>query len=454
MVISNRVAPVRQSGSGSEGGLSVAVLAALRERGGIWFGWSGQVVEGEPEPPSVFDVGKVTYATTDLSQTDYDEYYNGFANRTLWPLFHYRLDLTEFSRRNMLGYMRVNSLFANKLLPLLRPDDLIWVQDYHLIPMARQLRQAGCRHRMGFFLHIPWPALQVLLALPNHKGFVEAMCAYDLIGFQTEVDLRAFHEYILQEAEGEVSDNGTIRAFGRRVHAGAFPISIDTENVARFADEAINSRQTKRLKTSLQGRSLIIGVDRLDYTKGLIERMEAYECLLRLHPERRNHVVLLQIAPSSRTEVPEYMDIGRRLEATAGSVNAAYAEFDWVPIRYLNKGFSRKILAGFFRVSRIGLVTPLRDGMNLVAKEYVAAQEADDPGVLVLSRFSGAARELEGALQVNPYDVEGVADALEEALAMPRHERRERWAAMYDRVRQHDVTAWREGYLERLGRAA
>jgi trehalose 6-phosphate synthase len=258
----------------------------------------------------------------------------------------------------------------------------------------------------------------------------------------------------VQEAGGEVSESGFIRAFGRTVRAGAFPISIDTDNVTRFADEAVDSRQTKRLKSSLRGRSLIIGVDRLDYTKGLVERMEAYECLLRTYPERRNHVVLLQIAPSSRADVPEYQEIRGRLEATAGYVNATYAEFDWVPIRYLNKGFSRKMLAGFFRISRIGLVTPLRDGMNLVAKEYVAAQQADDPGVLVLSRFAGAARELDGAISVNPYDVEGVADALQQALAMPRQERRERWSAMYDRLRQHDVTAWREGYIEVLASLA
>ncbi|MFQ6017541.1 MAG: alpha,alpha-trehalose-phosphate synthase (UDP-forming) [Kiloniellaceae bacterium] len=453
VVVSNRVAPVKRSRSGAEGGLAVAVMAALREQEGIWFGWSGRVFEHDPGPPDVFDVGKLTYAIIDLSQRDYDEYYNGFANTTLWPLFHYRLDLTEFTRRNLAGYRRVNSLFAGKLLPLLQPDDLIWVHDYHLIPMAEQLRQAGCDQRIGFFLHIPWPALEIILALPNHGEIVRALCAYDLVGFQTENDLRAFFEYIEVEAAGEVHDGGVVEAFGRRFCAGTFPIGIDSEAVARFAEEAETSGHTKRLLESLVGRELMIGVDRLDYSKGLVARMEAVEHLLRAYPANRGRVVTLQIAPPSRSDVPEYTEIRHQLEAIVGHVNGTYAEFDWVPIRYLNKGFRRQTLAGFYRISRVGLVTPLRDGMNLVAKEFVASQPAKDPGVLVLSRFAGAARELDGALIVNPYDVEGVAEAMQRALAMPLKERRERWSSMYDWLRRYDVIAWQKGFVEALAEA-
>ncbi len=450
IIVSNRVAPAKNRKSGGEGGLSVAVNAAMHERGGVWFGWSGRVFDHEPGAPDIFDAGRVTYALVDLSQRDHDEYYNGYANRTLWPLFHYRLDLTEFSRRNLAGYQRVNHLFASKLLPLLRPNDQIWVHDYHLIPMAEQLRAIGCEQRIGFFLHIPWPALEILLALPNHRNIVRALCAYDLIGFQTNRDFRAFCEYIELEAGGDVHEDGTIEAYGRVLQAAAFPIGIDTDTVAAYAVEAETSRQNRRLVESLHGRKMVIGVDRLDYSKGLVARMEAVDHLLKANPDLRGRVTTMQIAPPSRADVPEYVEIRQQLETIVGHVNGAYAEYDWVPIRYLNKGFTRRTLAGFYRLSHVGLVTPLRDGMNLVAKEYVAAQKPEDPGVLILSRFAGAAEELNSALIVNPYDVEGVADAMRRALIMPLEERRERWQTMFDWLQQYDVAAWQRSFTKAL----
>ena len=450
IIVSNRVTPAKSSKSGGEGGLAVAVKAAMQEQGGVWFGWSGRVFDHEPGPPDIFDVGRVTYALVDLSQRDHDEYYNGYANSTLWPLFHYRLDLTEFNRRNLAGYQRVNHLFASKLAPLLLPEDRIWVHDYQLIPMAEQLRAIGCQQRMGFFLHIPWPALEILLALPNHRNIVRALCAYDLVGFQTNRDLRAFWEYIELEAGGDVHDDGTIEAYGRKLRAAAFPISIDTDTVATYATEAETSRQNRRLTESLQGRKMVIGVDRLDYSKGLVARMEAVDHLFKAHPELRGRVTTLQIAPPSRADVPEYVEIRQQLETIVGHVNGAYAEYDWMPIRYLNKGFTRRTLAGFYRLSHVGLVTPLRDGMNLVAKEYVAAQKSEDPGVLVLSRFAGAAEELSSALIVNPYDVESVADAMWQALMMPLDERRERWQVMFDWLQRYDVGAWQRTFTAAL----
>ena len=412
VVVSNRVAPVKQPRAGSQGGLAVGILAALKDRGGVWFGWNGGIAERSNQRPAITSNGRITFATIDLMQSDYDEYYFGFANRSLWPLFHYRTDLADFNRRYLEGYLRVNRLFATRLRPLLKPDDLIWIHDYHLIPMAEELRNAGSKHRIGFFLHIPWPAVQVLLALPQHRDIVRALCSYDLVGFQTESDRQAFCSYIREEAKGSIGDDGIVRAYGRTLRAGVFPIGIDTDTVSRFAAGAVGSRTAERLRSSLGGRDLIIGVDRLDYSKGLIQRLQAFEHLLEAYPEHRGHVVMLQIAPSSRGDVPEYRDIRHELEAMAGHVNGRYAEFDWVPTRYLNKGFNRRTLCGFFRISRIGFVTPLRDGMNLVAKEYVAAQDRADPGVLVLSRFAGAAQELDGALIVNPFDTEAVAEAL------------------------------------------
>ena len=453
VIVSNRMSPIKKRGSGAEGGLAVAVYAALRDHGGVWFGWSGQISEREPLEAEAFEVGNITYASIDLTQRDFDEYYNGYANRTLWPLFHYRLDLADFTRRNLMGYLRVNQLLASRLTPLLQKDDMVWIHDYHLIPMAEQLRSAGCKQAMGFFLHIPWPAMEVVLALPNHMEIVRSLSAYDVVGFQTDRDLRAFLDYVEQEAHGRVGREGTVSAFGRRFKAKAFPIGIDTDNVAAAAEEAASARQTQRLKTSLIGRDLIIGVDRLDYSKGLVSRMEAFERLLNHYPANRGAVTLLQIAPPSRTDVPEYVEIRRELEAAAGRINGAYAEFDWNPIRYLNKGFTRQTLTGFFRLAHMGMVTPLRDGMNLVAKEFVAAQDPENPGVLVLSRFAGAARELEGALIVNPFDIEGVAEAMQVALTLSLEERLERWQAMFDHISRHDIHAWREEFVDALSAA-
>ena len=450
VVVSNRVASAKQPRSGAEGGLAVGLRAALRERGGVWFGWSGKTLARDYDLPNITTAGKVTYATIDLTQRDYDDYYIGFSNSTLWPLFHYRLDLTDFTQKTWAGYQRVNALFAHRLHPLLKDSDMIWVHDYHFTLLGEILRNAGCRQKMGFFLHIPWPAHPVFVALPMHREIVKALCAFDLIGFQTEDDLASFQTYIRREVDGEVGEDGTIKAFGRVLRAASFPIGIDTDDFARMAVESEGSKQVERLRKSLIGRDLIIGVDRLDYSKGLINRVEAFEHLLTAYPDNRGNVVFLQINPPSRSDVADYVEIRRELEATAGRVNGAFAEYDWVPIRYLNKSFSRRVLSGFYRCSRVGLVTPLRDGMNLVAKEFVAAQPAEDPGVLVLSRFAGAARELDGALVVNPYDTEGVAERLQEALTMPLEARQERWRSMYSAVARNDVTAWRAGFLQAL----
>jgi len=267
VVVSNRVAPVRRGGTGAEGGLAVAMHGAMKDRGGVWFGWSGNTVPHDSTEANVIQSGRIAYATLDLTQRDYDEYYTGFANSVLWPLFHYRLDLTDFSRRDMAGYHRVNAMFASRLLPLLQDGDVIWAHDYHFIPLGAYLRQAGSRQKLGFFLHIPWPPMELLLTLPNHDALVRDLCAYDLIGFQTEPDLYAFEQYIREEAGGKVLSGGRIRAFGRSTMAKAFPISIDTAEVAKLASKAENSLQSQRLRDSLSDRQLITGVDRLDYTR-------------------------------------------------------------------------------------------------------------------------------------------------------------------------------------------
>jgi len=446
VIVSNRVILPRER-SARAGGLALGVGYALRRYGGLWFGWSGEVTEETSTTPQIVSSGNVTYATIDLGRTDYAQYYSGFSNSTLWPLFHYRLGILEFRREDFAGYLRVNKTLAQGLAPLVKGDDLIWVHDYHLIPFGNKLRKLGLENRIGFFFHTPFSAASVLELLPCHETLVEALCAYDLIGFQTDQDLRAFQYYIVNKAGGEILQDGGFTAFGRRSRAAVFPIGIDTNRFARMAASAGHSPEAERLRESLAGRELIIGVDRLDHSKGLPNRLAAFERLLAHWPEHRAKVTLLQIAPRSRTDVPQYRALGQVLEQTAGRINSTYAEFDWAPIRYLNKTLSQKTLAGFYRVSQIGLVTPLRDGMNLVAKEYVAAQDAEDPGVLILSRFAGAARELDGAVIVNPFDIDQITEALHQGLVMPLAERCERWESMMSALRERTIRTWCESFI-------
>ena len=452
VIVSNRVGPIGRE-KPAQGGLAVALRAALERAGGIWFGYSGSVSERPSGSPKLSQDGNITAAVLDLSRRDFEEYYIGYANRVLWPLFHYRASLIGFSRRDLAGYLRVNRNFARALAPMLQPDDLVWVHDYHLIPLGEALRQHDCHQPIGFFLHTPFPAAEMLRIVPNHRELAAALCAYDLVGFQTDADFEGFRDYLLRHGGGEDLGGGRLRAFGRVVRAGVFPIGIDVAAVAGHAEAAEESRQMRRLTGSIRDRSLIIGVDRIDYSKGLPARFAAYSHLLEHYPQTRGRTVLMQIAPPSRSDVPEYRAIRRELEAAAGHINGRYAEFDWTPLRYLNKSFNHRILSGFYRTARIGLVTPFRDGMNLVAKEYVAAQRPDDPGILVLSCFAGAVRELAEAIIINPYDLEAMAEAIWQGLQMPLEERRERWAAMMKTLRRNDINAWREHFLAALANA-
>ncbi|HET7358986.1 MAG TPA: alpha,alpha-trehalose-phosphate synthase (UDP-forming) [Rhodanobacteraceae bacterium] len=448
VVVSNRVALPRETHAG---GLAPALLAALRERGGAWFGWSGQLAARSAGEVHRERDGNITFATIDLSKRDHEDYYNGFANRSLWPLLHYRPDLVDYQRANYQGYVRVNTLFAERLASLIEPGDVVWIHDYHLIPLAALLRERGIDNRIGFFLHTPLAPPELLATLPHHRELFGAFSAYDLVGLQTPQDLRSFQEYFEHEAGAMLANDSSVGLpDGRRFRAECFPISIDTAAAAQAARAAAGGEAVARLKYSLDGRALVIGVDRLDYSKGLPERFDAFARLLQRSEGLINRVSMLQIAPSSRAEVPEYRQIRRELERRAGHINGTWAEPDWVPIRYVNKTIAYAELTGYYRSANVGLVTPLRDGMNLVAKEYVACQDPRNPGVLVLSRFAGAAQELTAALLVNPYDQDGVAEALERALSMPLAERRQRWRAMMTVLEKHDIGAWRSAFLETL----
>jgi trehalose 6-phosphate synthase len=342
-------------------------------------------------------------------------------------------------------------LFARKLIALLKPHDVIWVHDYHLIPLASELRRAGIKNRIGFFLHVPFPSYDVLRAAPSHEYLLGSLCAYDVVGFQTDRDLMSFKACVAQPPIGvaAVGDN-IMQVAGGSFIADVFPIGIDVDKILALAEQAQSSRDVQRMVKSLDGRSLVIGVDRLDYSKGLTQRLLSYERLLEKYPHSRQSLVYIQIAPPTRTGVRAYDEIRAELEQTSGRINGRFAEPDWVPIRYLNRGFSRTTLAGFFRNAVVGLVTPIRDGMNLVAKEYLASQDRRDPGVLVLSSLAGAARELTEAVIVNPYDSDDVADGISIALSMSRDERRERHEAMLATLRTNDITAWRTRFVEAL----
>src|SRR5271166_3765071 len=452
VVVSNRVAPITE-GEPMAGGLAAGVLDALKQKGGIWFGWSGEITGDAVAAAHVErTVGSITLYTVDLSRRDYDEFYRGFANGALWPALHYQIGLSRFDWAEFAGYRRVNALFAKSLAKLVRATDMIWAHDYHLLCLAEALRAEGKTNRMGLFLHTPFPAPQVLMTVPAHEELVRAMCHYDLLGFQTEADRAAFADYVERWAGGTALAERRLSAFGRTVHAEVYPIGVHVEEIRAQAETPTNRRTATRMRATLLD-NLILSVDRLDYSKGLRQRFGSFERFLQDFPAWHGNVTFMQIAPPSRSDIQTYREIRRELEGEAGRINGRFAELDWVPLRYLNRGFARPSLMPMYRAARIGLVTPMRDGMNLVAKEYAAAQDPDDPGVLVLSQFAGAACELTSALLINPYDPDGVAGALEQGLSMSLEERRERHAGMLAVLRENTLARWRDRFTADLARA-
>jgi len=445
-IISNRVA-VPRAGS-QPGGLEVAVKATLKKHTCVWLGWSGEV----SDTPKVHTVkkGRNSYVVIDLPPEDFEEYYNGFANRVLWPIFHYRLDLAEFSRRDLSGYLRVNERFADELAGQLKPDDIVWVHDYHLIPLAKALRARGLENRIGFFLHIPLPPPEILTAMPNHETLIPALGSYDLVGFQTDGDAANFARYLAKELGTPNHMSLHLGSGERAMRIGTFPVGIETRDFTRLAGRAVKTKFVQQVLGSIPG-GLMIGVDRLDYSKGIPNRLEAYERFLAAYPEWHGKVTYLQITPKSRSAIKEYADMGQEVNGIVGRINGSYSNVAWSPVRYVTRSYSRTALAGLYRAARVGLVTPMRDGMNLVAKEYVAAQDSDDPGVLILSRFAGAADEFRSALQVNPYDPDAVAAAIARAMAMPLEERKRRHAELYETLLAHDIGEWGDRFLAALG---
>lgn len=447
VVVSNRV-PIPKSRGATAGGLAVA-LRDIMTAGSMWFGWSGRLTSEPSAQPALVEARGVTYATIDLSGDAYRAFYVGFANGVLWPLLHFRLGLMQFRREDYEGYLAVNRSFAESLAQVLQPDDTVWAHDYHLIPFGRMLRRQGFRGPLGFFLHVPFVPPSMLDAMPVGRELVADLCAYDLVGFQTDEHARDFRD-CAQRLLGASVDGEWIRLNGRWLRAFVDPIGIDADAFTHEAERAASDKVVQRVAHSLTGRALAIGVDRMDYSKGLPNRFEAYARLLERHPEHRRRIHFLQICPRSREEVDEYRRLRAELDRLTGRINGRFSEFDWTPLRYSTRAAPRSTLAGLYRIGRIGVVTPLRDGMNLVAKEFIAAQSSEDPGVLVLSQFAGAAQELTEALIVNPFDPDAIAEAMHQALIMPAAERKQRHDALKDKVRRTTARSYCRRFLDAL----
>jgi trehalose 6-phosphate synthase len=450
VVVSNRVA----RGKANEpmtGGLAAALLPVVEHSGAIWVGSSGRVRDGFQKEPfaEIEALGAGALAMLDLPAAHYGGYYEGFANSALWPALHSRSDLIRVSQGDYLSYREVNAFMARALLRFKKPGTAFWVQDYHFLALGAELRDLGVSESIGFFLHTPWPALGTIEGVPHHRELIEAMLAYDLIGFQTEEDCENFRSYIESELQLPVNDGVALSRYGR-TRLAVFPIGIDADKFAHAAAKAISHPDVSRLRRSLHGERLAIGVDRLDYSKGLINRITAFDRMWTSQPGLTRTVSLLQIATPSRGGIEAYGNLQNDVAKLVSDVNGRHGEVDWTPIRYLNKGFSQAVLAGLYRTAQVGVVTPLHDGMNLVAKEYVAAQNPEDPGVLVLSKFAGAANELDTALLVNPHDIDGMARTIATALSMPLTERRLRYEAMMEKLRTRTIQQWFADFVATL----
>ena len=450
VVVSNRVSRGKPN-EPMTGGLAAALLPVVENTGAIWVGSSGRVRDGNQKEPfaEIESLGAGALAMLDLPAAHYGGYYEGFANSALWPALHSRTDLIRATQEDYVSYREVNAFMARALLRFRKSDSAFWVQDYHFLALGAELRDLGVTQPVGFFLHTPWPSRSLIGGVPHHRELIEAMLAYDLIGFQTEEDRENFLSYVQQDLGLAVHD-GVVRSHYGRTRAAVFPIGIDPQKFAQLAAKAMTHPDVSRLRRSLNGEKLAIGVDRLDYSKGLINRIKAFDRMWSTQPQLARTVSLLQIATPSRGAIEAYGNLQSEVAKLVSDVNGRHGEVDWTPIRYLNKGFGQAVLAGLYRTAQVGVVTPLHDGMNLVAKEYVAAQNPSDPGVLVLSKFAGAAHELDTALQVNPHDIDGMAKTIATALAMPLTERQMRWDAMMEKLNGSTIQQWFADFVDAL----
>jgi len=441
----------------SSGGLVTALSPVLSQRRGLWIGWIGQEETLDIRSMIREASGRLPYDihSVPISSEEESLYYHGFSNAGLWPLFHDLLGFCSFDLAQWRAYRKINRRFAEESRECLRPDDLVWIHDYQLIFAASEMRKAGVTNRLAFFLHIPFPPFALLRRLPWWRDLVAALLQHDLIGFQTHQDFANFQTSVRQlqpENPLEIGGDGLGRVTmeGHTAVVGAFPISIDFDEFDHAASTPEVAAEAASFAELLGTPTLVMGLDRLDYTKGIPERFLAFEHFLERHTELHRKVSLYQCVIPSRTQVPDYRDLKRLLDELVGRINGRFYRPGWLPIHYAYRSMSRTELLGRYRACDICLVTPLRDGMNLVAKEYCAAC-VEDNGVLILSEFAGAAEELgKHALLVNPYDQEGLMLRLYQAITMPREERSRRMAGLRKHLRQNTVHRWVERFLGTL----
>ncbi len=448
VVVSNRLPSLRAVPAlgGPEvpaGGLAAALLAALhRFPDSLWFGWSGKTHQaGDPDFVTQKTARGVRFVGTALTRAELDEYYYGFCNDTLWPLFHCFQGNIRIRPEHEARYRAVQKRFAETLRPHLVEDDLLWVHDYHLLLFARELRRTGWKGRLAFFLHIPFPPPELWELLPDPHDFTEALLEFDVVGFHVQRFADNYVRSVIRSV-GATWDGTHLHHAGHRQRVGVYPVGIDPEEFLPGHADLERSRRRETLGKVVGDRSILVGVDRLDYTKGIVERMLGLEKFLRARPEWRNRVVFLQIAAPSRTQLPAYRAEKARVESLVSRINGELGEHDWMPIRYLCRSYSHDFLARIYREADAALVTPLRDGMNLVAKEFVAAQDPLDPGALVLSRSAGAAEDLGESVLVNAFDPSDIARGIQAALEMPVEERKRRHAALRERVLASTADEW------------
>ena len=454
VVVSNRVPAFPISGSGEEarahptGGLVSALYPVMQQRGGLWFGWSGETTSRrENSPVRLRRLGSIDLATIDLSENTVYNFYTGFCNRVLWPLFHSLPSYLKLRHEEYRTYQQVNHHFASNLFPLLRKGDLVWVHDFHLIPLGAELRCLGWTGHLGFFLHTPFPPVDILTTHPWAGELLERLLAYNLLGFHTQQYCRNFKEAVCREVGGNF--DGNVYWGASSVRVGVYAIGTDPDTFERWANSPDSIRYGNRLRQIVRNRRIVLGVDRLDYTKGIPERLMAFEQLLERYPFWHGRVSMIQISAPSRSCVPEYTALKREVDEIVGRINGRFSEDDWIPVHYWYRSIGQDKLSALYREADVCFVTPLRDGMNLVAKEYIASQTGD-PGVLILSKFCGAAENLREAILVNPYDIDGTAESLKQALEMPLGERRYRWQALLKRVHTHTAQSWSNQFLANL----
>jgi trehalose 6-phosphate synthase/phosphatase len=462
IVVSNRL-PVSLKRSGelwqsktTAGGLATAMLPILRGSDGIWIGWSGDTSGAVDETRDAVIkewADKHRYFAVDLDSEIAQGFYEGIANQALWPVFHHFPSLLRFEPEHWKAYVRANEIFRDEVLKHVRPDDLVWIHDYHFLLLPQMLREAVPEISIGFFLHVPFPSSSVFRIIPKREELLRGMLGADYVGFHTHRYLQHFRTSILRLL-GLTSEMDHMQVGKRVVRLEALPIGIAPHEFNDLLTKGAGTRkQLAELKERFGYCKIVLGVDRLDYTKGIPERLRAYRKFLLDYPEWRGKVVLIQVAVPSRERVPRYTRLRREVDELIGKINGDWSTPNWSPVTYLRRNLPQAELAALYASADVALVTPLRDGLNLVAKEYVACKSSGD-GVLVLSEFAGAAAEMGEALLVNPYDEEGLSATIARALSLGEAEKRERMMALYRRVHKNNVFAWGDRFINNVTNAA